>query len=71
MRIIVDRIEGDIAVCELESGEMRDIALTDLPVGVHDGSILLFENNTYTLDKETEAQRREKLFALQNSIFDE
>ena len=71
MRIIVDRIEGDIAVCELESGEMRDIALADLPVGVHDGSILLFENNTYTLDKETEAQRREKLFALQNSIFDE
>ena len=71
MKITVDRIEGDFAVCELENMSFVNIPLNELPEGIREGNVLLVENNTYAIDIETEKERKKKLFALQNSIFDE
>ena len=37
---VVDRIEGQIAVLVLDSGEKRDVPIGDLPVGVSEGTVL-------------------------------
>ena len=71
MKLIVDRIEENTVVCETEETGFVTINLIDLPDGVHEGSILIFENGSYFVDLNEEQQRREKLFALQEDIFDE
>lgn len=59
MRWIVDKIENDIAVLENAlTGEKKEISTTLLPFDIHDGSILLFENNTYQTDITEEEKRR-------------
>lgn len=71
MKYIVDRIEGNLAVCEAENTDMAVISLADLPVGTHEGSVIVFKNGTYTLDVGEEQERRKRILALQDGIFDE
>lgn len=71
MVLTVDRIEGGFAVCETDYMKIINIPLADLPAGIHEGSVLTEENGKYTVSEEAELTRRAKLFALQNSIFDE
>lgn len=70
-KLIVDRIEENIAVCETEGEATVNIELCFLPEGVKEGSILLETNGVYELLAEEESKRREELFNLQNSLFDE
>jgi len=69
MKLIVDRIEGNFAVCEKEDKTMVDIPLADLPEDLREGSILVSDNGTYTIDKAAMSDRKAKLAALRNSIF--
>ncbi|HIZ16933.1 MAG TPA: DUF3006 domain-containing protein [Firmicutes bacterium] len=69
MRYIIDRIEGNIAVCEDEQRNMIDINLSVLPNGVKEGSVINYENGKYTADKKSEAERREKIRNLENELF--
>lgn len=71
MRIIVDRIEGEYAVCELEDGSMKDIALSELPSETEEGSVLIFTDGEYIIDFKTQEELKTEILALQNSIFDE
>lgn len=70
-KLTVDRIEGEYAVCELEDGSFKDILLSDLPSELKEGSMLVYSNGTYSIDYAAQEERKAKLFALQNSIFDE
>ena len=69
MRYIIDRIEGDIAVCEDEKRNMSEIKLSDLPNGVKEGSVINYENGEYTVDKRAESARRERIQNLENELF--
>ena len=69
MRYIIDRIEGNIAVCEDEQRNMIDINLSVLPNGVKEGSVINYEKGKYTADKKSEAERREKIRNLENELF--
>lgn len=72
MRLTVDRIEGNIAVCFDENEVMTELDISVLPDRVKEGSVLLcLENNVFELDLQAEEERREQLFDLQNSLFDE
>ena len=71
MRLIVDRIESGFAVCEAEDMSVINIPLSDFSFEVYEGCGLIFDNGKYSVNKEYESDRRAKLFALQNSIFDE
>ena len=51
MTYIVDRIEGEYAVCEDENRKMHSILVNDLPVGIKEGMMLHFENGQYTLSE--------------------
>jgi len=64
MKIIVDRFEGEIAVIELENGEMMGIPKKILPDNAKEGSII----NITCDEKETQLSRdaaKKKM----NSIF--
>ena len=64
MRIIVDRFEGNIAVVELENGQMIDCPKALLPANAKEGSIInitVDENATNAKLKEV-TERMNKLF---------
>lgn len=69
MRYIVDRIEGDIAVCEDDNNELVDISLDRLPEGVSSGDILTEEKGIFTVDMSATEKRRAEIAALQNKLW--
>ncbi len=71
MKYIVDRIEGNLAVCESENMSMSVISMSDLPDGTREGSVINFISGVYSLDLDEEQERRERILSLQDGIFDE
>ncbi|MGN0467631.1 MAG: DUF3006 domain-containing protein [Acutalibacteraceae bacterium] len=70
MTLIVDRIENKIAVCEAEDCIHVEIALSELPEGTHEGSVLVKKaDGTYVLDKQQEEKRRSEMLSLQENLF--
>ena len=69
MRYIIDRIESGIVVWEDDNRNMSEIPLVKLPKGVKEGSVINYENGEYTVDKDTEAERRKKVQSLENELF--
>ncbi|MGN1418811.1 MAG: DUF3006 domain-containing protein [Acutalibacteraceae bacterium] len=70
MTLIVDRIENAIAVCEAEDLRRVEIALSKLPEGTHEGSVLVKKaDGTYILDKEQEEKRKSEMLSLQEKLF--
>lgn len=60
MRITIDRIDQELAVCESENGENRVIPVKELPEGAKEGAILTEENGVWHIDLlETERRRQE------------
>ena len=65
----VDRIENDTAVCERDDMSVVELALSALPQGTKEGSVLKVENGIYSLDENEEKRRRKRIFELQNMLF--
>jgi len=60
VNVIIDRFEGNYAVCEKEDRTMMDIKKNDLPSEAKEGDVLNIDNNMITIDVEgTEKRRRE------------
>lgn len=69
--LIIDRFEGDLAVCEREDCSMVAIEKSRLPKGVRPGNILKIENDgTIRLNAEEELRRREMIYKMQESLFE-
>ncbi|MBQ3150592.1 MAG: DUF3006 domain-containing protein [Clostridia bacterium] len=69
-KITVDRIEESFAVCE-EDGETVVLPMSDLPQDTEEGSILVMTESGWSVDREQTQERRNALFDLQNSLFDQ
>jgi len=69
VQYIIDRIEGDLAVCEREDGSLEHILMYELPEGVREGSVLACEDGAWVLDTQAEAERRKRLFERQEGLF--
>ena len=65
----VDRIENDTAVCERDDMSVVELALSSLPQGTKEGSVLKVENGIYALDENEEKRRRKRILELQNMLF--
>lgn len=51
--LVVDRIEGDIAVCENRSNEvMINIQLSKLPAETKEGMVIRYFDGKYSIDSE-------------------
>ena len=59
MRLMVIRIEGNMAVCEKTDKSIVDIELTKLPGDVKEGDVLIEKDGNYELDL-TQAEKRKK-----------
>ncbi len=67
---ILDRFEGDFAVCEAEDLTMVNIPVSLLPAGAKRGSVLVKDAaGGYRLDLDAEARRKNKIRDLEKRIF--
>ncbi|MDE6469908.1 MAG: DUF3006 domain-containing protein [Eubacterium sp.] len=64
MKWIIDRIENDIAVCELENGTFIDVKVNALPKDIGEGDVI-----TILIDKTETEKREEKINKLMNDLF--
>ena len=67
--IIVDRIEGAFAVCEMDDKSMQNIALSELPAGIKEGDMLAVDNGTYVIDAKQTKERSERIAQKMNRLF--
>ena len=58
MKYVVDRIEGEFAVCEDERGRMVDIKLSALPAGIKEGASFAMNGGVATLIDDSDKRRR-------------
>lgn len=60
MKYAVDRIENDIVVLEnITSGDIINENIKKLPKDIKEGTILIKKDNEYSLDLNTEKERRD------------
>ena len=70
MKIIIDRFEGNLALCEKEDKTILAIPKAQLPIGVKEGDVLVEENGSFSVDTEATYQRREKIDRLMNDLWE-
>jgi hypothetical protein len=60
VKVVIDRFEGDYAVCEKEDREMIDIKRDCLPKEAKEGDVLDIEGDKIIIDvNETEKRKKE------------
>lgn len=57
--LVIDRIEGDIAVCEAAEGR-REIPLAELPAEAREGDCLVLVDGVWQIDREETLRRRQQ-----------
>jgi len=71
-KLTVDRIEENIAVCTDENEIITELCVSDFPFEVREGTVIIVNvDGSFERDSQAEEKRREELFALQESLFDE
>lgn len=62
MKYVIDRFEGNYAILEnQDTYEVIDVKRTKLPDEAKEGSVLSFENDTYSLDIYATNQKKEEI----------
>ena len=56
--MIIDRIEGDDAICEDKSQRMITIKRKQLPIDAREGSEILYENGNFILKDNASERKR-------------
>lgn len=64
MNWIIERIEEDIALCEINEKLIIEVPVTALPQGVKEGSVI-----SLCVDSNETEKRKEKINSLMNSLF--
>ncbi len=68
--IIIDRFEGEYAVCEEESGSFRKLPKVFLPAGSREGDCLVpASGGAWQIDRAATAQRREQLRRMLGNLY--
>ena len=70
MKIIIDRFEGEYAVCENELEKMVKIEKNKLPAEALEGDVLILEGEQITLDKNETQKRKEKIEKLMEELWE-
>ncbi len=69
MKIIIDRFEGEYAVCETEEKMFIDIPKTDIPEEAKEGDILSKMDTGYRIEKTETEEKREEIKKRMNNLF--
>ena len=69
--LVVDRIEGDIAVCENRSnGVMINIQLDKLPENVKEGSVIKYFDGKYKIDSDEQKNIEDRINDKMDSLWE-
>lgn len=69
MRLIIDRFEGEFALCEKEDSCIVQIELERLPKGAVEGDVLVIENDELIIDKAATKARKIEISKLAKDIW--
>jgi hypothetical protein len=70
MRVIIDRFEGDFAVCEKEDRKMMNIKRDRLPPDAKEGDALIIEGDMITIDHAETTRRKNIVSKLFSGLFE-
>ncbi len=70
MKVIVDRFEGEYAVCEKENLDMINIEIKKIPKGVEEGDVLIIEEDSIRIDKDETKNRRNRIRKLMDDLLE-
>lgn len=60
-KYIIDRFEGETAVCESQDDETVLIDRTDLPDNAREGTVISYRNGVYVTDEQETRSRQERI----------
>lgn len=69
MRFIIDRFEGDYAICQGEEGDMEEIERTKIPSDSKEGDVLILEGDKFFIDKEETSRLKENIDKLMEEVW--
>jgi urease accessory protein UreE len=69
MRLIIDRFEGNFALCEKEDSCIVQIELERLPKGAAEGDVLVIENDKLIIDEAATKARKNQISKISNDIW--
>lgn len=58
MKAVIDRFEGEFAVCETEDGKMINVGKARLPRNVHEGDVLSITDTGISVDKSATERKK-------------
>jgi|GEM_PF-47045 len=70
MRYIIDRFEGNYAVCEDENKNMVNIERNKLPLPAKEGDVLSVEGNDIKVDYDSTEARKQKIKKMMESLWE-
>lgn len=69
MKYSIDRIENDIAVLEnIDTNELIEVEISLLPENIKETNIVIYEDDGYKLDQQTEENRKKDLLSRFNKL---
>lgn len=66
---IIDRFEGEFAVCERKDEQMIQIAKKELPEQAKEGDILICKDGKYTIDYQKTRDRKKEIEDLTKDLW--
>lgn len=70
-KLIIDRFEGNYAVCETENKDMLHIEISRMPEGANESScIIIDEDGSISLDEERSEERRKRISKMMKDLFE-
>lgn len=67
---VIDRWEGDLAICQNEQGKRQEVPKHQLPEGLKEGDWLqLLENGSFIFSSEETKKRKENAKKLRKCLF--
>ena len=70
MKFVIDRFEGDIAICEpLDKGDLFHVKKALLPDGAREGDVLVVLGYTFVIDINETARRKENIQSMLDVLF--
>ncbi|MCB2297823.1 DUF3006 domain-containing protein [Clostridium tagluense] len=70
MKVIIDRFEGNYAVCEKEDRNTINISKDKTPPGAKDGDVLNIINDVITIDIEETEKRHKEIEKLTEDLWE-
>ena len=69
IKVIIDRFEGEFAVCEAEKGKMINIEKFRLPANAKEGDVLIVSPDKSEIDEEETKKRKKRIEELMRDLW--